>query len=120
VTAHSQPQFPALLCHDDGSISVLRDLDTWSADVDLWYFSEPSDFLVDSSGTRFDQTGERRSDGRPVHPPTWHATRALVAAEVADLVLRHLTTEHATTAFSTIAPGASTQEIVDYVASLDT
>ena len=121
MTAHSEPQFPALLCHDDGSLSVLHDGDTWSADVDLWYFGEPSDFLVDSAGTRFHQTGERRSDGRPAHPPTWYATRAVAAAELAELVLRHLTVEGEDTApFHSIVPGASTQQIVRYVAALDT
>ena len=120
MTAPSEPQFPALLCHDDGSVTVLRDSDTWSADADLWYFSEPSEFLVDSAGTRFEQSGERRSDGRPVHPPTWHAAREVAAPEVAELVMRHLAVEHHDTApFRSIASGASVQQIVHYVAQLE-
>jgi hypothetical protein len=122
VTA--EPTFPAMLVHDDGSITALRDKDTWPYDPDLWYWSEPSDYLIDYSGTYFEQTGTRGADGHPTEPPGWRALRSLPASDLRALVLSHLAAEGIDVAgFQTAAEGIAETEFsafaVDYVLELD-
>ncbi len=89
-----EPHYPALLVYEDGSISVLPDNSAWPGDPDLWYWSKRTDYLVDSSGMRFDQVGERAEEGRPEQPPTWQPNRELTLQEIKQLCRQHFLTEN--------------------------
>lgn len=76
------PEFPALLIHEDGSIGVLRSIDDWKFDVDQWFWSEPGEYLIDSFGRKFVQDGERAIDYRPVDVPNWKFESSLCEDQV--------------------------------------
>jgi hypothetical protein len=71
------PVFPALLVHNDGSISGFFNLTCWTKDVDQWFWSVGGEYLVDSRGWRFDQVAERSVDLCPAAPPLWRFTQRL-------------------------------------------
>jgi len=124
VNAVSEQSFPALLVHDDGSITILPTSDTWCCDPDLWYQSDPLEFVVDYNGARFDQEATRGADGHPFEPPTWRYTRSLSASELADLGFGHLAAEgHDPAPFRSALAVISGEQIpallVDYICFLD-
>lgn len=117
------PQFPALLVHDDGSVTILQAADTWSLDLDLWYWSDPSEFMVDCNSTRFDQEAVRGADGHPLEPPAWRFTRRLSGPELVEMGFRHLAAEGLdSVALRSVLADASERQIpallVDYIRSL--
>jgi hypothetical protein len=124
MNAAQEPTFPAMLVHDDGSITALSDKDTWPCDPDLWHWSDPSDFIVDNGGTRFEQTGLRGMEGRPTEPPGWRAIRQMSAQEFPALVLAHLAAERIdSAAFQRAVAGVSESDLpafaVRYILNLD-
>ena len=125
MSAVSEQQFPALLVHEDGSITILPTSETWSCDLDLWFWSDPLEFVVDYHGTRFDQEAVARgADGRPLQPPAWQRTRRLSGSELSELGFRHLAAEgHNPAALRSALAVVSERQIpallVDYICFLD-
>jgi hypothetical protein len=124
MNAASEQRFPALLVHNDGSITILPTSDTWSCDPDLWYQSDPAEFVIDYNGTRFDQEATRGADGHPFEPPTWRRNRHLSAPELAELGFRHLAAEGhdpgpLRSALAVISERQIPALLVDYICFLD-
>ena len=44
------PEFPVLLIEDDGSVGALDDIEYWTGDVDMWFWSSAKAYIVDSRG----------------------------------------------------------------------
>ena len=85
MNSMTNPTYPALLVHEDRSISSLPDSETWSGDPDFWYWCDPLDYLVDNNGVRFEQIAIRAANGHPKQPPTWQRNRQLSLDEMKQL-----------------------------------
>jgi hypothetical protein len=119
-----EPEFPTLLVHEDGTLTVVYTGAEWRRDPDLWYQSEPVEYLVDQRGYRFDQRARRGDDQRPIEPPEWRATRQCTSAELVEMVRTHLAREgHDQQQFSSALSRVSEAEVapwtIDYVRSLE-
>ena len=87
-----EPTYPAIIVYDDNSITSYTALTDWTHDVDQWYWSDPGDYLIDSSGRKFVQNAQRGTDERPIEIPTWQfdsdvdegLVDSLVSAELGD------------------------------------
>jgi hypothetical protein len=93
MDAPFQPEYPALLVHEDGSIYVLPEDADWMADLRLSYWSDPQEYIVDCHGLRFDQVVNQVNQGNPEQNTFWQLNRRLSLAELKQLCREHFLVE---------------------------
>ena len=82
------PVFPVLIVYEDGSVGIFHDLSDWSGDVDQWFWSSGSEYIIDTTGSTFIQEGERDTSGRPISVPDWKLCSKKSETEILDIIVR--------------------------------
>ena len=96
--SNAKPVFPALVVYDDDSVGAYTYLEDWTEDVDQWYWSSPSDYLIDSTGMKFVQSGRDADQSPPSEIPKWKAELPVDEDLINALVTRSLGQEDASVA----------------------